>query len=713
MMNPAGRVEQPKKANRFTKVTILVITGFLAFLSLVLPESFSQSSYPMQIGDVATEDILAPYSLTYESEVLTESARQDAAALISPIYLPVDPSIGRLQIEALRTVLYYITLVRLDDYATQEEKVTDIQSIEGLSLSGDSITRILQFSESRWEAIESETANVLEQVMRNTLRDTDIFSAKRNVASLVDFSFPEEQANVVVELVQSFIVPNSLYSAEETDAAIEEARQSVSPVIRSFISGETLVNRGQLIKDVDWEALERYGLIQTGDSIQGLIGAAIFSVLLTILVGLYFKNQTASEDYPVKALLLIAIVFLVFLSIARFIVFNRTILPYVYPLAAFGLTLSVVFNFELAGFLTLLLGAMTAYGMPNGFDLTIFYIIPSIVGMLSLGKARRISAFVGAGASIGLAGIAIIIAYRLPDSVTDWIGIATLSATSLINGFGAAAMTLLLQYLFSQSLGTTTPLQLLDTSRPDHPLLQLLLREAPGSYQHSLQVANLAEQAAEAIGADGLLVRVGAIYHDCGKSQNPHFFIENQVKDKLDPHDNIDPAMSAQTIIRHVTDGVELAKKYHIPTRLIDFIREHHGTLFTQYQYTQAVKAAGDPDLVDKSLFTYPGPRPQSRETALLMLADGTEARARAIVPKDEAELRELINQTFDFIEKNGQLDDTNLTLRDLQSVKDSFFYTLMGTYHPRVKYPTLEKPSAQPVKQLTSETVKSSENND
>lgn len=704
-MDQAANAQQPWKKHQFIRTFILVVSAILAFLSLVLPESFSQSSYPMEIGDVATEDILAPYSLTFESNVLTEDARQDAAAEISPIYLPVDPSIGRRQVEALRTVIYYITLVRQDDYATQEEKSTDIQAINGLTLSEDSITRILQFSDTRWEAVESEATYVLEQVMRNTLRDTDIYSAKLNVASLVDFSFPEEQADVVVELVKSFIEPNSLYSIEETEAAKEEARQSISPVIRSFISGETLVRRGEIIKDEDWEALEKYGLIQTGDSVQDIIGAAIFTILLTIVVGLYFRNQSSKDDYSIKALLLISVMFLFFLAIARFVVFDRTILPYVYPLAAFGLTLSVVFNFELAGLMTLILGAMTAYGMPNGFDLTIFYIIPPIVGILSLGKARRISAFIGAGFTIGAAGIAIIFAYRLPDSVTDWIGIATLSATSLINGFGAAAMTLLLQYFFSQSLGKTTPLQLLDTSRPDHPLLQLLLREAPGTYQHSLQVANLAEQAAEAIGADGLLVRVGAIYHDCGKSHNPHFFIENQVKDKLDPHNDIDPVVSAQTIIRHVTYGVELAKKYHIPNRLIDFIREHHGTLFTKYQYTQAVNAAGDADLIDKSQFTYPGPRPQSRETALLMLADGTEARARAEVPKDEGALRELINKVFDFVEKSGQLDDTNLTLRDLQTIKDSFFYTLMGTYHPRVEYPTLKKNNLASDSASTDET--------
>jgi membrane-associated HD superfamily phosphohydrolase len=164
----------------------------------------------------------------------------------------------------------------------------------------------------------------------------------------------------------------------------------------------------------------------------------------------------------------------------------------------------------------------------------------------------------------------------------------------------------------------------------------------------------------------------------------------------MDPHDDIDPVISAQTIINHVIEGVELAKKHHLPDQIIDFIREHHGTMYTHYQYSQAVKEAGDPSEVDKSLFTYPGPRPQSRETALLMLADGTEARARSEVPRDEDELRDLIDVVFDFYEKNGQLDDTNLTLKDLQTIKDSFFHTLMGTYHPRVKYPDLEKPKEE-----------------
>lgn len=676
---------------------ILIVSGILAFYMLILPDAFRQSSFPMQIGDVATQDILAPYSLSFESEVLTEQAQLEAASAIDPVYLPTDPSIGRRQVERLRTILYYLTTVRQDSFATQEEKIGDIQAVEDLDLSEETIIRILQISEARWNAIESEATSVLEQIMRNTLRNADIFAARRNIPSLIDFAFPEDQANIVVELVEPFIVPNSIFSAELTEAAKEEARQSVEPVTRSFVVGETLVRLGQIIREPEWEALQRYGLIQQSDRIQDNFGAGSLILLSGVLIVLYFSFKKGDEEISIKAFLLIALTFLLFLGVARFFVIDRTILPYIYPLAAFGLTLSIIFNVEIALILSLVLGVMTAYGLPNGFDLTIFYVIPALLGMLTLGKARRIGSFFISGLAIGLAGIGIILAYRLPDAVTDWIGIATLSGASLVNGIAAASLTLLLQHVFSQTLGITTSLQLLDTSRPDHPLLQLMLRNAPGSYQHSLQVANLAEQAAEAIGADSLLVRVGAIYHDCGKSSNPQFFIENQIQNEINPHDEIDPYLSSQTIISHVIDGVNLAKKYRLPSRIIDFIREHHGTMYTHYQYTQAVNEAQNPDEVDKSSFTYPGPRPQSRETALLMLADGAEARARSEKPKDEEELRSVIDTVITFYEQNNQLDDTDLTLKDLQLIKDSFFHTLKGSYHPRVKYPALNQTEKKP----------------
>jgi putative nucleotidyltransferase with HDIG domain len=226
--------------------------------------------------------------------------------------------------------------------------------------------------------------------------------------------------------------------------------------------------------------------------------------------------------------------------------------------------------------------------------------------------------------------------------------------------------------------------------------LQFFLRNAPGTYQHSLQVANLAEQAAERIGADALLTRVGALFHDVGKAMNPTFFIENQLPGSINTHDDLDPADSSAAITRHVLDGVTLARKHRLPSRIDDFILEHHGTMLTRYQYSKAVEAAGgDESKVDPKKFRYPGPRPRSRETALLMLADGVEARVRAARPKDEDELRGIVRAAIEQAQKSGQLDNTQLTLRDLNAIFESFVTTLRGAYHPRIEYPRSESTPA------------------
>jgi hypothetical protein len=202
-------------------------------------------------------------------------------------------------------------------------------------------------------------------------------------------------------------------------------------------------------------------------------------------------------------------------------------------------------------------------------------------------------------------------------------------------------------------------------------------------------VANLAEQAAERIGADGLLTRIGALFHDIGKAANPLFFIENQSAGSIDSHDEMDSAESASIIIRHVTDGLKLAKKHRLPHRLHDFISEHHGTLITRYQHNRAVQAAeGDASKVDESRFRYPGPSPRSKETAILMLADGVEARARAERPQDDEAMRLIVRAVIERSRKEHQLDDTPLTERDLSAITDSFVATLRTTYHPRLEYP-------------------------
>jgi len=678
---------------KLIKVALLIFTSAASFLALILPIIQTSSTYTLSPGDVSSQDILAPNSLSYASAILTEQARIDAEQKIGAIYLPSDSAISRRQIERLRSALTFISVTRSDKYATAEQKLSDLASLSNVQLRKEDVEIILFLNESRWEIIQKEALSVLEQVMRETIRDDQLRDSQRRVPSLISFSLPDDEAGITSRLVTPFVTPNSLYSPEQTKTAKEEARRSVEPINKTYISGEIIVRRGQIITQLTWEALQQFGLIRPQNNSNEYIAAGLMTLLLAAFTTLYFERRRSLINDNLKGLALISLNFILFLVSARLMIPNHTIVPYLFPVQAFGLTIACLFNPELAFLLSIVLSILTAYGLPNSLDLTTYYLLSSLVGILIMGRATRFTSFFWAGIAVGLSGGVSILVYRLLNPTTDFLGVTTLVSTALLAGIASASITLLLQFLYAQLLGVTTGLQLLEISRPDHPLLQFILQNAPGSYQHSLQVAILAEQAAEKINADSLLVRVGCLYHDAGKANNPSFFIENQL-DVLNPHDDMDPVVSAQTIIRHVADSVALARKYHIPSRIQDFMREHHGTMLTRYQYARALQNANnDKSQVDESQFRYPGPIPASRETAILMLADGAQARSRAELPETEEDLRNIVRKTIDFCQKDGQLDNTRLTLRDLNIITESFVQTLKNTYHPRIRYPEIQTP--------------------
>lgn len=671
-------------------VLILLASSLLIFGALVLPELINRSNIPAGVGEVASQEILAPYSVTYESKVLTERARTQAAAAVPAVFLPADPSISRRQYETLNNILYYITAIRKDSYSDPEQKLADLAAISAIQLGSTVSAQLLEIDDQTWQAVETEARRVLEQVMRDTIRSDNLTQIRSNLPAVLDFTLRQEESQMVIALVSPLITPTSLFSEEETNQMREQARAGIEPISRQIIAGEVIVRRGQIIRDEDYETLTIFGLVKPINQTNRFITSGVLTGIIAVLAALYFVRRQDRPFFSTKALLVIAATFIIFLVLGRFLVMNRTILPYIYPVAAFAITLAILYDLEIGIVMGVFLAVLMVFDNPREAELGVFYVLPAIVGMLMIGRARRISAFLGAGLLTGLASMLVVVAFRLGDSATDLVGLASLTASALINGLASGSLALLLQYLISQILDMPTALELLDISRPDHPLLQYILRNAPGSYQHSLLVSNLAEQAAEAIGADRMLVRVGALFHDAGKASNPQFFIENQVKEKLDSHDALDPVVASATIIQHVHDGVTLAKKYRLPSRVIDFIREHHGTMLTLYQYSQAVAAADDPASINKDLFTYPGPKPQSKETAILMLSDGTEARSRAETPRNDEEIRALIRKTIAMYKDEGQLDDTDLTLKDLHTIEDSFFKTLQRSYHPRIQYPNL-----------------------
>jgi putative nucleotidyltransferase with HDIG domain len=598
----------------------------------------------------------------------------------------------------LRAALEYIALVRDDEFSTPKQKAADIALLTDIKLKPETIESILALPAARWDAIHQESLSVLEQVMRRTIRDHEQDSTRRTIPSLVSLALNEEQAALVAELVATFVVPNSLLSGELTEQAKQDAREAVEPVIQGYKAGEIIVLRGQIITPADFEALQQFELIAESRPWQNFVGAGAVVLIVAMFIHLYFSRRHLPFQFEARSLVLIALLFILFIVSARLTILNRTVLPYAFPLAAMGLLITTLFGLEAGIVFSIALSVLVPYNLPNALDLTPYYLFSSLTGVLVLGSARRVWTFFRAGMATALAGIITLVAFRFPFVPMDAVALLQLPAAAIFSGLAACSIALLLQYFLAQALGLTTALQLIEISRPDFPLLQFFLRNAPGTYQHSLQVANLAEQAAESIGADALLTRVGALFHDVGKAMNPMFFVENQPQDQLNTHEDLAPHESAEAIIAHVPEGVALAHKHHLPRRIDDFIREHHGTMITRYQYNQALEAAGgDESKVDKEKFRYPGPRPRSRETALLMLADGSEARSRAERPEDEEAIRRIVHSTIEVAQKQGQLDETQLTLRDLSIITDVFVNILRGTHHPRISYPK-ESPATQDV---------------
>lgn len=679
---------------RILQASLIAAVSLVSFAALTYPLALRPSTQAVDIGDVAPITLPSPRDIEYVSEIRTEESRKAAESAVQSVYTSPDPAIARRQIERLRTAMQYITSMRDNAELPKEKKRENLVALSDVRLKPETIDYLLGISDARWDSVQLESLRVLEQVMRRAIYEDKVEAAQAGVSSSVSLTFNEQQSALVTELVTAFVLPNSFYSEELTTAARQAARDAVKPVVQIYKTGETIVPAGEIITPADMEALKQLDMIRPGQRWEDMFGAGAVILLSAALVPLYFfRRKRSNVVNDPRSIIVMAVTFVVFLIGARLFT-NRTLAPYGYPLQAAGLLITTLFGLEAGLVISIPLALIASYGLSNSPELAPYYLFSSLIGLLVLGPVRRFWGFLRAGAAITLSGLVALIAFRLPVSVPDWLGIFQIITAAAFAGFAAASITLLLQYLLAQTLGLTTAFQLLDISRPDFPLLQLFLRSAPGTYQHSLQVANLAEQAAEKIGADPLLTRVGAQFHDIGKTLNPTFFIENQIPGSVNKHDDIPPEESAATIIRHVTDGVQLAKKHRLPHRLHDFILEHHGTLITRYQYNQAMEASGgDVSKVDIEKFRYPGPRPHSRETALLMLADATEARARAERPTTEDELRALVRSVIDTVQKFNQLDDTLLTLRDLNLITESFTTTLRGTYHARIQYPNAKVP--------------------
>ena len=682
MQNNKGK---PNKSN----ILLFIVVCVVVFLLLITQISLRRTSFGLKIGDVATTDITAPKTITYVSDILTEEARQDAADNVNNIYLPADPSISRTQVQNLRYTFQFINVVRNDEYSSRTQKIEDINKISVADFDESTIEQLLDLSADDWSVLQEESISILENVMRNSIRETQVVSEIQNIPAMINYYISQSVANLVNTMVSRFITANSLYSAELTAKSREEAKAAVQPRERTYVINQTIVQKGQIVTALNYEALNKLGLVVSQNNPEKYISVIciITGLAAALLVYIHWIPDSGINGFT--NWLVTAVLFLIYFIAGRMLTPNHTLIPYVFPASGLGLTLAALYGTSTSGIIALLLAILIPYDFSNAIVFCIYYLISSLTAIVVLGKQRSIGNFLKTGIISGLVCIPIVISYQFMNAsvVPDTTGLVSIAVAVLVGSVISATLSLLSHYIIAGWLGIVTPTQLMELIRPDSPLLQFMLSHAPGTYQHCLQVANLAEQAARDIGADSLLTRAGAMYHDVGKSLNPMFFVENQVSGVLNLHADLTPQESAATIMKHVTDGVELAHQYHLPPRIIDFILQHHGTNMTRFQYGQAVEQNGAEN-VDPADFTYPGPIPNSKETALVMLADSVEARARAERPTTKEEISELVKSMFNLYSNSGQMDNTPLTFRDLTTARQSFERVLQNIYHPRVLYP-------------------------
>ena len=398
------------------------------------------------------------------------------------------------------------------------------------------------------------------------------------------------------------------------------------------------------------------------------------------------------------ALLLVPALVLKFVLPAVLPDLERQFVTYMIPIAAAPILAAVLLDVGIAVVLSMLLagtaGFVSVYVPGFGAAGDVAQIetariiiaagVGSMTGLLLAGRAERLQSHtLAGGGAAAAAGVALVALLLLdPDARGEdvrWLAIAIVA-----NALLTVVVSISVFQLVRRRLGVLTRFDLMELSQLNHQLLRRLQDEAPGTFQHSILVGNLAERAADRIGADALLVRVGAYYHDIGKLIAPPFFVEN-IGEEASPHDNLDPLQSTRVIHQHVTAGIELGRREHLPEALLRFIPEHHGTRLAVFFYRRAAEA--NPD-VSSDLFRYPGPKPQSRETALVMLADASEAAVRASSDRSAERIRAIIEDVIRERIEEGEFDECDLTLRDLRTVADSYVGTLSAVYHPRVEYP-------------------------
>ncbi len=501
--------------------------------------------------------------------------------------------------------------------------------------------------------------------------------------------FPDDKVirDAMFSLIIAVVEPNVRFDSDMTQQKKEEAESKVLPVYkRVFVKqNEQIVERGQRVNKKQIKLLSTIDQVQQGENgveyILG-IGAIVVLFALSLLLFIYIYHQSF---FNINSLLLMGLLILFLLGVAKAIIVSP-LSSYLIPLASVSMLIAILLNFHLAIFVTIFLSFITGLMVGNGLTIAIVFFIGSVFSLFMLRNIRSRVKILKATLIVSSVNFIAIVALGYFQNL-DYETFFTQSLWGIGNGFLSGLLVMGLLPIFEYVFNITTDISLLELSDLNHPLLKEMILKAPGTYHHSLIVGNLSEAACEAIGANFLLARVASYFHDIGKIDKAEYFSENQIQSQS-KHDKLTPDMSKLIIIKHVKKGIDLAKKFKLKQSIIDIIAQHHGTGLVFYFFKRALDEKMDEVEIDEEYYRYPGPKPQTREAAVVLLADSVEAASRALSGPTPSSIKSLVRKVINNKFIDGQLDECNLTLKELNKIAEVFIRILTGVFHSRIEYP-------------------------
>ncbi len=667
---------------------LLISLLLLCVVVSVLVLEYVPRSFRFEVGKPSPETVISPRGFEVEDVAETERARESERRRIADLF--INPQAQEQALEELEGFLDLSRSVAREggDISAQVES---LRQRGGKDLGEDTLRTILALDEGEAASFYTAVANQLASAMEKPIAPDALQEAREEIrAGKEPTHLGGDASRAAVELAAALLRTNTPYSRAVIERDMEAAANGVPPVTVRFETGQRIVGKGDIITPLILEALNEAGALSPVGTYQQVLGMTLMVLFLYAMSVYFFAvfRRDVAADWRLTAT--ICLIFLVFFALARiFAVFadENPIWGYLVPLALVGMLSAILFDRLTSLFLVGAGSVVTALVLKGNLNLTVAALLGGMAGMMLVRGVRTREDLMRAAAEVSLATAAVAMITTVMIRELRVVPLAGLAG--LGNGVLSGLLVLGSIPVLERLSGMVTPMHLLELASPDQPLMKELISKAPGTYSHSVVVGNLAAAAAQEIGADALLARVGAYYHDVGKIKRSAFFVENQPRG-FNGHDRIKPNLSALVISSHVREGVELARKHRLPREIIDIIRQHHGTTLIRYFYARALEEGTEG--VSESRFRYPGERPRSKEAALVMLADAVEASAKAMDKPSAVKLEQTARNIIEERLRDGQLAESNLTLGDLERIALAFTRILSGMYHERVEYPVLVK---------------------